>query len=415
MAQLTDDCFAFSGPLLPLDEMERLIGERVAPVDGSERVCLHAARGRVTAAGVIAPVALPPFDNSAVDGYAVRHADLARGGDTRLAIAGRLPAGARADIALKPGQAIRIFTGAAMPAGADTVFMQEDVTVDGSEVTVPKGLKLGANRRLAGEDLPSGHVALPAGTVLEPQHIALLAAIGVTEVEVRRRLKVAIFSTGDEVVEPGSERGGAAIYDANRYLLSELLERLGIDRLVWIATAFVGLVLASGVIASGNLQGHASYLIGIGEALAGSVLYASVTLIAKSLGDLRPHLLTLAQCLVGVVCLPLIAAFVAPLGSVHLSPQQWFWVVGMGVLHTGLSYVLIYGALPKLATPVIAVLLFVYPLTAIAVDALVYGRALSPLQLAGMALIVAASLGVNLGWPLLSVVLPGMRPRSRSS
>ncbi|TAL97967.1 MAG: DMT family transporter [Paraburkholderia sp.] len=192
-------------------------------------------------------------------------------------------------------------------------------------------------------------------------------------------------------------------------------ERLGIDRLGWIATAFVGLVLASGVIASGNVQGHASYLIGIGEALAGSVLYASVTLIAKSLGDLRPHLLTLAQCLVGVVCLPVIAAFVAPLGSVHLSPQQWFWIIGMGVLHTGLSYVLIYGALPKLATPVIAVLLFVYPLTAIAVDALVYGRALSPLQLAGMALIVAASLGVNLGWPLLSVVLPGMRTRSRSS
>lgn len=189
-------------------------------------------------------------------------------------------------------------------------------------------------------------------------------------------------------------------------------ERLGLDRLGWIATAFVGLVLASGVIASGNVQGHASYLIGIGEALAGSVLYASVTLIAKSLGDMRPHLLTLAQCFVGVVCLPLIAPFVAPFASVHLSPQQWFWVVGMGVLHTGLSYVLIYGALPKLTTPVIAVLLFVYPLTAIAVDALVYGRALSPLQLAGMALIVAASLGVNLGWPLLSVVLPGTRARA---
>ena len=132
-------------------------------------------------------------------------------------------------------------------------------------------------------------------------------------------------------------------------------ERLGIDRLGWIAAAFVGLVLASGVITSGNLQGHSSYLIGIGEALAGSVLYASVTLIAKSLGDLRPHLLTLAQCLVGVVCLP----FIAPLGAVHIQPQQWFWLVGMGVLHTGLSYVLIYGALPKLTTPVIAVLLFV--------------------------------------------------------
>jgi molybdopterin molybdotransferase len=227
MAQLTDDCFAFSGPLLPLSEMELLIGERVAPVAETERVRLRGARGRVVAVDVKAPVDLPPFDNSAVDGYAVRHADLREDGDSKLAIAGRLAAGARADIALKPGQAIRIFTGAAMPAGADTVFMQEDVTVDGDHVVVPKGLKLGANRRLAGEDVPAGQVALPAGTVLEPQHIALAAALGIADIEVRRRLKVAIFSTGDEVVEPGSPRGGAAIYDANRYLLSELLERLG--------------------------------------------------------------------------------------------------------------------------------------------------------------------------------------------
>jgi len=227
MAQLTDDCFAFSGPLLPLSEMERLIGERVAPVSETERVPLRGARGRVVAADVKAPVDLPPFDNSAVDGYAVRHADLSADGDSKLAIAGRLTAGARADIALKPGQAVRIFTGAAMPAGADTVFMQEDVTVDGDHVIVPKGLKLGANRRLAGEDVPAGQVALPAGTVLEPQHIALAAALGIADIEVHRRLKVAIFSTGDEVVEPGSPRAGAAIYDANRYLLSELLERLG--------------------------------------------------------------------------------------------------------------------------------------------------------------------------------------------
>jgi drug/metabolite transporter (DMT)-like permease len=177
-------------------------------------------------------------------------------------------------------------------------------------------------------------------------------------------------------------------------------ERLGGDRLGWIATAFVGLVLASGVATTGNLQGHASYLIGVGEALAGSVLYACVTMIARSLGQLRPHLLTLAQCLVGVVCLP----FIAPLTTQHIAPTQWFWLVGMGVLHTGLAYVLIYGALPKLTTPVIAVLLFVYPLTAIVVDAVVYGRPLSAPQLAGMVLIVTASLGVNLGWPLISVL-----------
>jgi molybdopterin molybdotransferase len=227
MAQLTDDCFAFSGPLLPLQDMERLISERIEPVKDTETLPLRGARGRVTAADVISPVDLPPFDNSAVDGYAVRHADLAINDDTKLAIAGRLTAGANADVALVPGQAIRIFTGAAMPAGADTVFMQEDVTLDGGNVLVPKGLSVGSNRRLAGEDVPAGRLVLPAGTVLEAQHIALLAALGLTEIVVRRRLKVAIFSTGDEVVEPGSTRGRAAIYDANRYLLSALLERLG--------------------------------------------------------------------------------------------------------------------------------------------------------------------------------------------
>ena len=229
MAQLTDDCFAFSGPLLRLDDMERLIDERIAPVTETERVPLSGAHARVTAIAICAPDNLPPFDNSAVDGYAVRHADLKPDGDTRLAVTGRVTAGRRADVALSPGQAMRIFTGAPMPAGADTVFMQEDVTVDGDAVIVPKGLKLGANRRLAGEDVPLGHEVLPAGTVLEPQHLALAAGLGITHFEVRRRLKVAVFSTGDEVVEPGAPRGGAAIYDANRYLLRALLDRLGAD------------------------------------------------------------------------------------------------------------------------------------------------------------------------------------------
>ena len=267
MAQLTDDCFAFSGPLMPLDDMERLIGERIAPVGEIEWVTLHGARERVVAADVIAPANLPPFDNSAVDGYAVRHADLAREADTRLVIGGRLTAGAPADIELKPGQAIRIFTGAAMPAGADTVFMQEDVTVAGDRVTVPAGLKLGSNRRLAGEDVPAGAVVLPAGTVLEAQHIALAAALGITYIAVRRRLKVAIFSTGDEVVEPGAARSGAAIYDANRYLLAELLERLGalvtdlgiladdpeaLARALAAAAAGHDLVLTSGGVSTGE-------------------------------------------------------------------------------------------------------------------------------------------------------------------
>jgi molybdopterin molybdotransferase len=177
---------------------------------------------------VVAPIDLPPFDNSAVDGYAVRHADLAQERDTRLAVSGRLMAGARGGAAITPGTAVRIFTGAAMPAGADTVFMQEDVSVEGDDVIVPQGLAPGANRRLAGEDVAKGSVALAAGTVLEPQHIAMAAALGITALEVKRRLKVAIFSTGDEVTEPGAARGGAAIYDSNRILLAELLTRLGV-------------------------------------------------------------------------------------------------------------------------------------------------------------------------------------------
>jgi molybdopterin molybdotransferase len=267
MAQLSDDCFAFSGPLLRLEDMERMIGERVMAVDETERVPLHGARGRVAAADVKAPVDLPPFDNSAVDGYAVRHADLRADGDTRLAVTGRLTAGASAGPKLGRGQAIRIFTGAAMPEGADTVFMQEDVTVDGADVVVPRGLKRGANRRLAGEDVPAGQVVLPAGTVLEAQHVALAAALGLTEIEARRRLNVAIFSTGDEVVEPGSARDGAAIYDSNRFLLVELLERLGavvtdlgilpdepdaLARALGSAAATHDLVLTSGGVSTGE-------------------------------------------------------------------------------------------------------------------------------------------------------------------
>ncbi|HET9718373.1 MAG TPA: gephyrin-like molybdotransferase Glp [Pseudolabrys sp.] len=228
MAQLSDDCFAFSGPLLRLDDMERLIAERISPVAETERVRLHGACSRVLAADVTAPVSLPPFDNSAVDGYAVRHADLSLAEATRLSVVGRLTAGAREELSLGPGEAIRIFTGAMMPAGADTVFMQEDVTVEGNHVTVPKGLKRGANRRLAGEDIRAGAVALTGGTVLEPQHVALAGALGLTELPVRRRLSVAIFSTGNEVVEPGAVRGGSAVYDSNRVLLNELLERLGV-------------------------------------------------------------------------------------------------------------------------------------------------------------------------------------------
>jgi molybdopterin molybdotransferase len=227
MAQLSDDCFAFNGPLLPVAEAERLIAERVTPVDGRETVSLREAIGRVLAQDVIAPVNVPPFDNSAVDGFAVRGDDLDPGAEKRLAIIDRVAAGHAATQAVEAGEAIRIFTGAPMPAGADTVFMQEDCRVEGSQVIVPPGLKRGANRRLAGEDMRAGAVALPAGRRLGVQHVALAAALGLTRLDVYRRVRIALFSTGDEIVEPGSALPRAALYDSNRYLLAGLIARFG--------------------------------------------------------------------------------------------------------------------------------------------------------------------------------------------
>jgi molybdopterin molybdotransferase len=229
MAQLTDDCFAFSGPLLPIAEMERLIAERVTPVAEIEEVGLASALGRVVAADVVAAEDLPPFDNSAVDGFAVRHADLAPDRDTRLIIVDRAMAGHGAVHALEAGQAIRIFTGAPMPSGADTVFMQEDCRVEADAVVVPPGLERGANSRSAGEDVGAGAVMLPAGRRLTAQDLALAAALGATRLTVRRKLRVAVFSTGDEVVDPGGARPAAAIFDANRHLLRGLLEKFGAD------------------------------------------------------------------------------------------------------------------------------------------------------------------------------------------
>jgi molybdopterin molybdotransferase len=227
MAQLTDDCFAFNGPLLPVAEAEQLIAARVDPVSGRQSVPLREALGRVLATQIVAPVNLPPFDNSAVDGYAVRGEEIDSARERRLVIVDRVAAGRAAAHAVKSGEAVRIFTGAPMPAGADTVFMQEDCRIDGTHVIVPPGLSRGANRRLAGEDIRTGAVALPAGRRLSAQDIALAAALGLTAIEARRRVRVALFSTGDEITEPGSPLVGAALYDSNRYLLAAAVARFG--------------------------------------------------------------------------------------------------------------------------------------------------------------------------------------------
>ena len=229
MAQLSDDCFAFGGPLLSVDEAVGIIAAKVTAVQETEAVSLVAADGRILARDVAAPLPLPPFTNSAVDGYAVHAGDLPREKEKAFPVKGRVQAGAAAQAA-KPGEAVRIFTGAPMPEGTDTVFMQEDVSLDAKgHVVLPAGLKAGANVRPAGEDIPLGHVALKAGQRLRPQDIALAAAFGLTELDVVRRIRVAVFSTGDELASPGTPRAAAQLFDSNRFMLIAMLRRLGCE------------------------------------------------------------------------------------------------------------------------------------------------------------------------------------------
>ena len=284
MAQLTDDCFAFNGPLLPVAEAEQLIAAGVNPVSGRQRVPLREALGRILTAEIIAPLNLPPFDNSAVDGYAVRAADIDPAHQRRFIIVDRVAAGQAANHAVKSGEAVRIFTGAPMPPGADTVFMQEDCRTDGAHVIVPPGLSRGANRRLAGEDIRAGAIALPAGRRLSAQDVALAAALGLTAIDVTRRVRVALFSTGDEIAEPGSPLAGAALYDSNRYLLAAAVARFGAEvtdlgilhdepqalaRAIAAAAAEHDLVLTSG----GVSTGEADYVRGALESVGRIVFW----------------------------------------------------------------------------------------------------------------------------------------------
>ncbi len=227
MAQLSDDCFAFGGPMMSVDEAVAIIAARVTKVVEIETVALERADGRILADDLAAPLPLPPFTNSAVDGYALPSRDLPREEARAFPLAGRVQAGSSAQAA-KFGHAVRIFTGAPMPEGTDTVFMQEDVRIDeAGRVVLPPGLKAGANVRPAGEDVPQGHVALSAGQRLRPQDVALAAAFGLTRLDVVRPIRVAVFSTGNELASPGTPRAAPQLFDSNRFMLMAMLKRLG--------------------------------------------------------------------------------------------------------------------------------------------------------------------------------------------
>lgn len=230
LAEIASCVSGYDPNALPVAQAQEFIARLVPKVQAVEMLALRAALGRVLARDVISAINVPSHDNSAMDGYALRGGDLAAAGDTVLTVAGTGFAGAQFSGRVGPGQCVRIMTGAVMPEGLDTVVPQEFTRADGERITVPAGVvRAGDNRRLAGEDLAKGEAALKAGRVLRPADLGLLASLGQAEVPVLRRLRVAFFSTGDELRSIGEPLDEGCVYDSNRYTLWGMLQRLGVD------------------------------------------------------------------------------------------------------------------------------------------------------------------------------------------
>ena len=215
---------------LTVDAARAFIAQLVPHVDTVERVALRASLGRVLAHDIVSASDVPAHNNSAMDGYALRGSDLAAGRDTLLHVAGTGFAGQAYAGAVEPGHCVRIMTGAVMPAGLDTVVPQEFTKFEGDQVRIPAGVvRTGDNRRLAGEDLARGTAALRAGRLLRPADLGLLASLGQAEVPVLRKLRVAFFSTGDELRSIGEPLDAGYVYDSNRYTIWAMLQRLGCE------------------------------------------------------------------------------------------------------------------------------------------------------------------------------------------
>ena len=230
LAEIASCVSGYDPDALPVAQAQEFIARLVPRVQAVEKLAIRSALGRVLASDVISTIAVPAHDNSAMDGYALRGSELAAGGDTVLTVAGTGFAGAQFDGSVAPGQCVRIMTGAVMPAGLDTVVPQEFTRVEGDRVIVPAGaVRRGDNRRCAGEDLAKGEAALKAGRVLRPADLGLLASLGQAEVPVLRRLRVAFFSTGDELRSINEPLNEDYVYDSNRYTLWGMLQRLGVD------------------------------------------------------------------------------------------------------------------------------------------------------------------------------------------
>jgi len=227
MSECGCSSIATPGSLKPIEEARDLMLSHAKVVAGVERVAIADALGRVLAEPLSSQVDVPPWDNSAMDGYAINSADLTAA-NIKLPISQRIPAGA-SGTELQPGTAARIFTGAPVPPRADTVVIQEVCQQEGDTVIITELPIAGANVRRAGEDTRLGQEILQPGTKLGPQHLGLAASVGIAKIPVYRRLKVALFSSGDELVMPGGTLGPGQIFNSNQFTLAGLLEALGCD------------------------------------------------------------------------------------------------------------------------------------------------------------------------------------------
>jgi molybdopterin molybdotransferase len=217
---------------LPVAQAQEFIQRLVPRVEAVEMLSIRSALGRVLARDVVSALNVPAADNSAMDGYALRGSEIAPQGDSVFTTVGAGFAGQPFSGAVRSGQCVRIMTGAVMPKGLDTVVPQEFVKINGEQVHVPAGVvRIGDNRRLAGEDLARGEAALRAGRLLRPADLGMLASLGQAEVPVLRRLRVAFFSTGNELRSLGEPLDEGCVYDSNRYTLWAMLQRLGVDML----------------------------------------------------------------------------------------------------------------------------------------------------------------------------------------
>jgi len=226
MTQLSNDCFKYSKKRISLEKAVSILEKRIKCIKKTQKIKLDQSLGRILSKDIISKLNVPPFDNTAVDGYAFKYSDLNKNKETKLKLSGRIAAGQNFNKKIKKGEVARIFTGAKVPEGTNTVIMQEDCNVNDNKIILKPGIFKGANIRKKGEDIKSGKKIITKGSKLKAQDIALIASIGIKEIEVHEKLKVGIFTTGDELFEPGTKASKNGIYDSNRYCLKNLLETI---------------------------------------------------------------------------------------------------------------------------------------------------------------------------------------------